>query len=98
MSESDALRTRLQTEIARVSWRDLRAHAGRGALFLVTGGLGLLEATVAIARDDRTAVEGYLADGKLARPTPEQLAAWEQALDMPFEYLIAQPFVVARAA
>lgn len=92
---SDELRQRLASERARVGWRDLRAHAGRGALFLVSGDLGLIDATLAVAGDDRAAVEAWLAAGQLARPTPAQLEAWEQALDKPFDYLIAQPFVLA---
>ncbi|MGD8862992.1 MAG: DUF2288 domain-containing protein [Myxococcales bacterium] len=92
----DALRDKLQSELAQVGWRDLRQHAGRGALFLVGAGLSLLEATLAIARDDKAAVEAWLRDGSLSRPTPQQLADWESEPDKPFESLIVQPFVIAR--
>lgn len=93
----EQLRDKLADELAQVDWRDLRQHAARGALFIVSGDLGLLEATLGIARDDRAAVETWLQSGALARPTDAQLSAWESELDKPFEYLIAQPFVLARA-
>lgn len=82
-------------EVARVGWRDLRPHAARGALFLVSQ-LDLVEAATAVAEDDTTAVQKWLSEGKLARPTADQHQAWEAEPDRPFDYLIVQPFVLAR--
>lgn len=87
---------KLSEELARVGWRDLRPHAGRGVLFLWTGDASLVEVAIAVARDDRVEVEGWLESGQLSRPTERQLSDWEAALERPFEYLIVQPFVLAR--
>lgn len=92
---SDALRLKLSAELASIAWRDLRPHAARGALFLVSGDLDLVEATVAVARDDKQAVAAWLELGTLARPSQAQMTDWERDLDKPFQYLIAQPFVLA---
>lgn len=94
---SDALRAKLAGEIANVPWRDLRPHAARGALFLVADAVGLLEAAVAIARDDTASVETWVGTGQLVRPDTSQLQAWERDTDRPFEHVIVQPFVLARA-
>ncbi|MDH5674876.1 MAG: DUF2288 domain-containing protein [Myxococcales bacterium] len=91
-----SLRTKLEAELAVVGWRDLRQHAARGALFLVQGELSVVEATLAVAQDDSASVQAWLKIGALVRPSSEQLAAWEGELDREFEYLIAQPFVIAR--
>ena len=89
---AEELRTRLREELAQVGWRDLRQHAGRGALFLVRESPGVVEAALAVATDDRARVERWLLAGALARPSEAQLAAWEQQPDQPFECLIVQPF------
>lgn len=92
----DELRNRLTKDLAEVGWRDLRTHAGRGVLFLWTGQTPLVDAAIAVAKDDKSAVESWLEQGQLARPTAAQLSAWEEELDRPFEFVIVQPFVLAR--
>lgn len=95
---TDALREKLRAEIGVVPFSDLRAHAKRGGLFLVSGEATVLDVAVAVASDDKGAVEAYLADGQLGRPSLEQLAAWESAEGAVFEVAIVQPFVLARPA
>ncbi|MDD9942705.1 MAG: DUF2288 family protein [Myxococcales bacterium] len=92
----DDLRTKLQSELAVVGYRDLRQHAGRGALFLVRGALPLVEAAVSIAQDDQESVKAWLSLQQLLRPSEEELSRWELELDKRFEYVIVQPFVLAR--
>ena len=77
-------------------FRDLRAHALRQGLLLVGPGLPLLDAAVAIATDDAPRVETWLANGKLSRPTHEQLEAWDTDLDKRFEAVVVQPFALAQ--
>ena len=92
---SDALREKLRAEIGVAPFGDLRAHAKRGGLFLVSRGVELLDVAVAVARDDRASVQGWLEAGTVARPTAEQLAGWESAQGAVFEVAIVQPFVLA---
>lgn len=92
----DALQNRLREERDEVAWSDLRQHADRGAMLVVSGELGLLEATSAVVRDERPEVERWLQTGTLARPTDAQRARWDDEPDTRFECLIAQPFVLAR--
>ena len=93
---TDKLRDKLQAEVAVVGYRDLRQHAGRGALFLVRGTLPLVEAAIAIAQDDQESVKAWLSLQQLLRPTEGELERWELELDKRFEYVIVQPFVLAR--
>ena len=86
----------MRDESDEVSWRDLQPHAVRDAVFLLSGDLTVQEAVLAVARDDRDAVERWLQAGMLARPTDAQLARWTNEQDKRFECQIAQPFVLAR--
>lgn len=95
---NQATREKLKGERAVTDWRSLGPHHEREALFLVSGGLDLEDAAVAIAEDDSAAVAAWLAQGALARPTDDEVAAWAEAPDTSFEFLIVQPFVVATRA
>jgi len=90
------VRDKLAGERAVTDWRSLGPHHTRQALYLVSDGLDLLDAAEAVARDDAGTVSGWLARGRLSRPSEDQVAAWAADPDAPFEFLIVQPFVLAR--
>ncbi len=93
--ETQGTRDKLSSERAVTDWRSLGSHHERQALFVVSGGVDLLDAAVAIAEDDSAAVAAWLAQGALARPTDDEVAAWAGEPDTSFEFLIVQPYVVA---
>lgn len=92
----DALQEKLHEEIGEVTWHWLRPHQQREALFCVAAELGLAVVGAALARDDAAAVRGWLQAGTLAKPAPEQLAAWEADPTRPLRMLIVQPFVLVQ--
>ena len=91
-----ALRDRLASEIVQVGFGDLRPHARRGGLFVVHGAIDLVTVGVAVVGDDAKSVQTWISAGRLSRPTPAQLAAWEADETARFDSLIAQPFVLVR--
>jgi hypothetical protein len=90
------LRERFRQDLAEVCWKDLRIHLPREVIITVAPELDLVAAATAIARDDKGRVEVWLAAGELAKPSSEQLAAWEQELAKPFRILIVQPYILAQ--
>ncbi len=91
------VRDKLATERALADWRSLAPHHARGALFLVHNELDPLDAAEAVARDDTARVAEWLASGRLRKPSDDEAKAWGEAQGTAFEFLIVQPFVVARA-
>ncbi|NOY13661.1 MAG: DUF2288 domain-containing protein [Deltaproteobacteria bacterium] len=81
-------------DLAEVPWKDLRIHLQRDAIVIVAAELDLVTTAVAVAEDDKTAVEKWLAAGHLLKPTAEQLTDWEMELEKPFCMLIVQPFIL----
>jgi hypothetical protein len=81
-------------EILTAFWRDLRDHAERQALFYVSSDLDLTEAGVAIVSDDTTGVSKWIAEGKIARPTKEQIDTWDADPTRSFRSLIVAPYVL----
>jgi len=57
----------------------------------------ILDAAVAIADDEVAEVEALLASKKLYKPSLGQLADWCVDLELRFQYVILQPYVLAQA-
>jgi hypothetical protein len=81
-------------EIEDVEWHWLRPHLGRGALIIVAPDLDLADAAARVSADDTVQVGAWIAAGKLARPTREQIAAWDEDSIRAFRMLIVQPYVL----
>jgi hypothetical protein len=90
------LRGKLASERIPTTWRDLDASGHLPNLVLVDGDLDLVDAGVALAENDVARVRGWLAAGRLRRPTAAELEAWCADPDALFELLIVRPFVLVQ--
>lgn len=88
---------RFRKDLAEVCWKDLRIHLQRDAVITVAAELDLVAAATAVAGDDRSRVEAWIAAGQLGKPTAKQLDAWEKDLEKPFRALIVQPYILVQA-
>lgn len=86
----------LKEMVGPAEWRWLSPHAKRGSVVVVDPALDLVEVGVAIARDDVAAVNHWIAEELLTKPTPDQIEHWEQAQSKQFTSLIVQPFVLVQ--
>jgi hypothetical protein len=86
----------LESTLGHAEWSILRPHSKRGALFIVSHPLELLEVARAVADDDTARVSTWLASGKLTRPTPEQLTSWDSTPSRTFESIVVAPYVLMR--
>lgn len=82
----------VQVDVARWDW--LRAHLERGGLIVVNRGLDLVDVGVRIASDDTAAVGDWIQSGLLAKPSAEQISAWDDQADCSFSTLIISPYVL----
>jgi len=81
-------------EIEDVEWHWLRPHLERGALIIVAPDLDLADAAARISADDTVQVGSWVAAGRLAKPTRQQIAIWDDAPVRTFRMLIVQPYVL----
>ena len=88
------LKTRLTEDLADAKWQDLIPHAQRDAIIIVTDHLDLLEVGVAIAQDDTNAVQHWISEALIDKPSPKQLTTWNADPSTMFKTLIVQPFVL----
>jgi len=85
---------KLVDEIEVVEWHWLRSHLERGALIVVDPALDLADAAARISADDTVQVGAWIAAGRLAKPTREQIAAWDEEPIRAFRMLIVQPYIL----
>lgn len=94
MSIETEMRSKFDRELDLTTWRDLRSHAARDVVFVLRGGLGLVDVGVAIATDDKAVIERAIAAATLVRPSAEEMDAWEKNLGKTFQCLIVSPYVL----
>ena len=89
------LKTRLNQETSKLRWTELQRHYAGGNVVAVDETLDLIAVAVAIARDDAAAVKKWMADGRLARVSDIQAAAWLQ-VDLEMWAVVVKPWVLVQ--
>lgn len=87
-------REKLAHTIDVAEWGWLRAHLERGGLIVVAPDLDLAETGRKVAADDTDAIRPLIAAGRLAKPSREQVAAWDKKRAKKFRMLIVSPYVL----
>lgn len=93
---SQDLKQELTDMLAPADWAWISPHANRGAVVVVDSQLNLVEVGVAIATDNTAAVNRWIAEALLTKPSPLQLEVWDQTAKKQFQSLIVQPFVLVQ--
>ena len=91
-----SLRDKLRNEVLEVEAAALVPHYRRGALIIVGPSCALLDVALAVAEDRAEVVEEWLATGVVYRPSVTQIAQWCMDEAVRLEFVITQPFVLAR--
>ncbi|MBD2230586.1 DUF2288 family protein [Phormidium tenue FACHB-1052] len=95
---SQDLKQELTDMLAPADWAWISPHANRGAVVVVDPQLDLVEVGMAIATDNTAAVNHWIAEALITKPSPLQLEVWDQAAKKQFQSLIVQPFVLVQEA
>lgn len=90
------LRAELAEMLDEAEWDWLIPHAQRDAVVIVAPGLDLLDVGVALASDNVTAVQHWISEQLIAKPSPEQMADWGNDRTRRFNALIVQPYVLVQ--
>lgn len=87
-------REELALTVDEAAWNWLRAHLERGGLIVVARDLDIVDVGVKIAADDSASIGGWIAGGKLAKPSAGQIADWGREKEKRFLCLIVSPYVL----
>jgi hypothetical protein len=98
MNEPDELlRAKLNAETGRLVWEELERHFARGVVVVVAGELDLVEVALRISRDDKAAVEGWMAQGLVRRASTDDARGWHGQQSQ-FWAVVATPWVLIQEA
>ena len=92
----EQLRNQLTEMMELAEWSWLMPHAKRDAVVLVNPALDLVEVGLAISTDNVLAVQRWIQEAMLVKPTNEQLSDWNHDTSKQFNTLIVQPYVLVQ--
>lgn len=92
----EQLRNQLTEMMELAKWSWLLPHAKRDAVVLVNPDLDLVEVGLAISTDNVLAVQRWIQEAMLVKPTSEQLSDWNRDTSKQFKTLIVQPYVLVQ--
>lgn len=94
-TEDDLLRKKLNGETARFAWKELQRFFASGAVIAVADNLDLVEVAFQIAKDNKAAVEQWMANKQLGRVPDEQAQAWLES-DIALWTVVVKPWILVQ--
>jgi hypothetical protein len=89
------LRSELEKNIDAATWEWLMPHDERDVIIWVDQSIDLLDVGMAIAQDQTQAVQHWIAEQVIAKPSEAQKSRWRSGSgDFQFSALIVQPYVL----
>ena len=79
---------------AELEW--LKPHIQKDVVIVVMPDLNLLDVGVAIASNDTTAVDQWVNEQLVSKPSSEVLSRWNANPSQKFQALIVQPFILVK--
>jgi len=89
-----AVREKLAESLDQAHWDWIKPHADRDRVIVVAPELTLLTVGEAVAQDQAQQIEAWIVGGKLAKPSQDQLAAWNGEPKRLFMCLVVDPYVL----
>lgn len=90
------IKTALAESLEPANWDFLKPHAKRDAVIIVSPSLDIVEVGCAIAQDQTPAVQQWIQQGQLQKPSADQLSWWNAQPSKAFNTLIVQPYVLVQ--
>lgn len=90
------VRAELVESLDEAEWNWLQPHAERDFVIIVSLDLSLVDVGEAIATDNTQRVQRWIEEALIQKPSPAQIADWNQNRDKRFNALIVQPYVLAQ--
>ena len=93
--QHESLRNKLNSETARMRWKDLLVYFAGGSVIAVGDGLDLVDVALCITQDDKAAVAQWMAEQRLGQVSDQQAAAWLEA-DTVLWTVVVRPWILVQ--
>ena len=70
------LKSKLNGETAKISWRELQLHFARGVVFCASPDSDLVELALQLSQDNKQLIQSYLDDGSIAKMNDQDAASY----------------------
>ncbi|WP_020407724.1 DUF2288 domain-containing protein [Hahella ganghwensis] len=77
-NEDDERKAKLVGETSRISWRDLEVFYAKGQVVEVDASLDLIEAALAVSKDDSEKVKQWMSRKMVGPVAPETATKWHE--------------------
>ncbi len=95
--DPEVLKAKITAETAQISWLELQKFYAAGDVLQVSAQLDLIDVAYAFAKDAKSQVAAWLAQGQLGRVEPDQAQAWYQQQSTLWAVVIS-PWVLVQDA
>ena len=93
--EQQLLHAKLNMETSQIAWSELLRYFAGGLVIVVADDLDLVEVAARFTIDDKTLVEQWLNDAKIAKVSDAQASGW-LAVDAMLWTVVARPWVLVQ--
>lgn len=91
----EELKARLNSETAKLAWRELQRHFARGVVVVTAPGMDLVEVATRMSMDDGESISQWLAADQVRRASEEDARRWVES-DAIFWAVVVAPWVVVQ--
>lgn len=95
LSSAGLARKKINTETAKISWRELQHQFACGSTIYVAPSLDLVEVALEISRDNTAAVKEWLQKGQLGPVSDQQAQAWTDSDTLVWS-VVVRPWVLVQ--
>ena len=92
----EQITARLNTETARIEWKELERHFARGVLLTVSRKLDLVEVGAHMIHDDKHIIDAWLESGELGKTSDDDAIGWSESEPSLWAVVVA-PWVLVQA-
>lgn len=95
MQDDNDLKAKLNLETAKITWQELQRYFSQGIVLNVSNDLDLIDAAVAMSEDNKTVIEQWMVDGRLAKVSDKQASEWFEQ-DVELWSVVVRPWVLVQ--
>jgi len=88
-------RAKVNLETAQIAWKELLRFFAGGLAIAVSPQLDLVEVALQMSQDNKTQIEQWMAEGKIARVSDELAKEWLEA-DAMLWAVVVKPWIVVQ--
>ena len=95
-TDHQELITRLNSETAKIDWHELQKHYALGNVLAVAEGGDLIQAAIALHRDDTAQIQQWLSEKIVIEVSDQQALTWYES-NASVWALVIPPFILVQA-